>query len=133
MKQYYRSHIEGYYHCQEGSVGSSSHEPNFNSSSLTTKSFIGNTKVKSYFQSNPEIECVDEVVNALQKDVLCYNSSDNVNNSQIEKKSSAEIYPTVPISHSNVRDKTTSCCAFYGDKCECIVCYKRDSSRVTKG
>ena len=111
------------------------HESNVHAPSLTTKSFIGNMRVQSYFLSHPETQNVSDVVNALKKDTLYYNnftSSNNVFNNQHTKEPRHRNFKDLNDHFKTENNVSHNCCVFYGNNCECLNCRGKKYSKGTK-
>ena len=92
--------------------------------SLTTKSFIGNKKVQSYFQSHSEIKNIDSIVKELQKDFESPKYTTNP----------AKVTAPNRLNKNDTKSKCLKenvnwCCRYYGIECDCILCNRKKSQR----
>ena len=107
-------------------------ESNFLAPTLTTKGFIGNRRVKSYFQSHPNTENIYEVVAALRKDNVTSYCSEaigawgtNSSKTLVEQPQNVSIY-----SSGDDHKSVSPCCLFYSHDCDCKICYRNYSSNM---
>ena len=121
--------------CDTTQIDMVAHECNVHAPSLTTKSYIGNIRVQSYFLSHPETQNVSEVVNALKKDKLYYNKStacNNVFNNQHTKEPRHSNFKDLNDHLKTKNNASLNCCVFYGNNCECLICRGKKYAKGTK-